>query len=514
MFESFWAILNVHRAAHDHKLERLAQEMEMLRSEKRELDRALIKLREQHAEEKINVIPEAEEAPQEDEEETNKKIPGMLGPNDTTEEKEKDKINKMIEISKNDFSLVDFSILAREVRQLMMGDWSRFETSKHYEHLLGDLLQQTKISRILQKKLLAQHEIEDMLFRQRVHKKQKRIAQLTEVVDSKFINPTLLLKQLDNLRTDLNNLINNQTSFLNRFQLSRQYEKALKCDQEKQRLFFHLNKVTACYNKILPIFQQCYKDFKLPELKIQDDPLDRSVTQAELDGAGREGVPRKIETTEESLTEPGEPSRLGENSRFGEREISLVGDREGEPSPSPSPSPLSLTRNFDLSNHSPRDGGIDEPPVLLPQTSLPQSSSSNSILNNPSLEGVKEKKKKRKKNPMGPIRIVEHSDGSIKSNVKLGTLLASDKGVEYFRRFAVESLNVENLQFYLRYNAFQELQDPDVKRKEAVNIYNTFIRTGSEMEINVSHEMRSIFQKIFGVSQSTHNPRSPTRLFD
>jgi len=114
---------------------------------------------------------------------------------------------------------------------------------------------------------------------------------------------------------------------------------------------------------------------------------------------------------------------------------------------------------------------------------------------------------------MGPIRIVEHSDGSIKSNVKLGTLLASDKGVEYFRRFAVESLNVENLQFYLRYNAFQELQDPDVKRKEAVNIYNTFIRTGSEMEINVSHEMRNIFQKIFGVSQNMH-PRSPTRLFD
>eukprot|EP00456_Euglypha_rotunda_P046663 TRINITY_DN3715_c0_g2_i1.p1 TRINITY_DN3715_c0_g2~~TRINITY_DN3715_c0_g2_i1.p1 ORF type:complete len:232 (-),score=40.66 TRINITY_DN3715_c0_g2_i1:117-782(-) len=103
---------------------------------------------------------------------------------------------------------------------------------------------------------------------------------------------------------------------------------------------------------------------------------------------------------------------------------------------------------------------------------------------------VLEKKKKK-------LVVVEREDGALKSNMTLGALLKSEKGIDYFRQFAVESLNVENLQFYLRYMGFQSMNDRAARRKEAGAIYDTFIKVGSEMEINVSDEMRKHYNAIF-----------------
>jgi len=58
-------------------------------------------------------------------------------------------------------------------------------------------------------------------------------------------------------------------------------------------------------------------------------------------------------------------------------------------------------------------------------------------------------------------------------------------------------MNVENLQFYLRYMAHMELEDPKLRKISAKTIYFTFLKVGSEMEINVSDAMRKYYKKIF-----------------
>jgi len=129
-FESFPATIAAHRSIIETKFDLLAIKMKEARTKMSDLKQVLNKVRDKHVTERKEKIPDEPMLEEEAEEEE-------TTDGDTSDTSESSSSFEAQSASE-DVADVDFTMLANEVRQLMMGDWSRFETSKHYKHLLGD----------------------------------------------------------------------------------------------------------------------------------------------------------------------------------------------------------------------------------------------------------------------------------------------------------------------------------------------------------------------------------------
>jgi len=308
------------------------------------------------------------------------------------------------------------------------------------------------MSKLIAQKLLASQSAEDMMSRQRIRKEEKKIEMWEDEAMNKNFHPGVLVQQTAGLKNGLLKQVAQQQTELNRATTAKQEDKAKAAEKEMKRFQFHVSKVEQALSKMTEIFCEVFKSLRLPELQ-------------EFEGEPPEEIDIAPPAPAEPPLEPPPPPPVDEAAvveapeEAGEAEmmstdgsVAVGGEGEGE-----------AEGVFEAEQG---EGG----------------------------EGMKapalEKKKKK-------LIVFEREDGGLKSNMTLGALLKSDKGVDYFRQFAIESLNVENLQFYLRYMGFQSMNDRVARRKEALSIFETFIKVGSEMEINVSDEMRKHYVALF-----------------
>merc|ERR1711871_189586 len=69
----------------------------------------------------------------------------------------------------------------------------------------------------------------------------------------------------------------------------------------------------------------------------------------------------------------------------------------------------------------------------------------------------------------------------------LTDVIADAAYIEVFMRFLTEDLSEENLCFWLQVNEYKQMP----QRSVADDIYNTYIKNGAEMQVNISHKQRS-----------------------
>ncbi|KAJ3452658.1 regulator of g protein signaling-related [Anaeramoeba flamelloides] len=74
-------------------------------------------------------------------------------------------------------------------------------------------------------------------------------------------------------------------------------------------------------------------------------------------------------------------------------------------------------------------------------------------------------------------------------------LLRSKLGLYYFHKFLKSQYCSENLDFYKAVNRYKRIKDPKKRSRNALKIFNTFVKTSSKHEINIQYENRFEIQE-------------------
>ena len=91
------------------------------------------------------------------------------------------------------------------------------------------------------------------------------------------------------------------------------------------------------------------------------------------------------------------------------------------------------------------------------------------------------------------------SDGQLEgTNMSLSLLdvLKDPFGLDLYKRFSLESFAVENVMYWCAIQAFEQNKSPEV----ALAIYETYIRQGAVMEVNIDATLRARYDEMFGTS--------------
>ncbi|KAJ6241805.1 regulator of g protein signaling [Anaeramoeba flamelloides] len=72
----------------------------------------------------------------------------------------------------------------------------------------------------------------------------------------------------------------------------------------------------------------------------------------------------------------------------------------------------------------------------------------------------------------------------------LETLFLQKNGIKYFTEFVESELSSENIEFYLAVENIKLIKERDQFKKEAENIFNTYIKPNSMQEINIQSSIR------------------------
>jgi hypothetical protein len=84
----------------------------------------------------------------------------------------------------------------------------------------------------------------------------------------------------------------------------------------------------------------------------------------------------------------------------------------------------------------------------------------------------------------------------------LQQLLSGPDGAQ-FRAYVSKSLCTESLEFYEAVEFFRQISNDDDRRTTAKTIYDTYVKVGSDQEINVDYEMRVAIQKGLNEAQNS-----------
>ncbi|KAJ6241275.1 regulator of g protein signaling-related [Anaeramoeba flamelloides] len=87
-------------------------------------------------------------------------------------------------------------------------------------------------------------------------------------------------------------------------------------------------------------------------------------------------------------------------------------------------------------------------------------------------------------------------------------LLRSKRGLYYFHKFLKSQYCSENLDFYQAVNRYKRIKDPKKRSRNALKIFNTFVKTSSKHEINIQYENR------FEIQENIKKEHFPPSLYN